>query len=51
MAKEKKRTTLYLDGKLMKEVKIRAIKEERSVSQIVEDLLREYLERREKRSK
>ena len=50
MAEEKKRTTLYLDGRLMKEVKILAIKEEQSMSQIVEDLLRGYLERREKRS-
>jgi hypothetical protein len=43
MAEEKHRTTLYLDKHLMKEVKIWAVQEGRSVSQIVESLLTEYL--------
>ncbi len=43
MAEEKHRTTLYLDKHLMKEVKIWAVQESRSVSQIVERLLTEYL--------
>ncbi len=43
MAEEKHRTTLYLDKQIMKEVKIWAVQESRSVSQIVESLLTEYL--------
>jgi hypothetical protein len=43
MAEEKHRTTLYLGKHLMKEVKIWAVQEGRSVSQIVERLLTEYL--------
>ncbi len=43
MAERKHRTTFYLDKNLMKEVKIWAIQESRSVSQIVEKLLTEYL--------
>ncbi len=43
MAEERHRTTLYLDKHLMKEVKIWAVQEGRSVSQIVERLLTEYM--------
>ena len=43
MAEQKHRTTLYLDKHLMKEVKIWAVQEGRSVSQIVERLLTEFL--------
>lgn len=43
MAEEKHRTTLYLDKQLMKEVKMWAVEEGHSVSQIVENLLTEYL--------
>ena len=43
MAEAKHRTTLYLDKHLMKDVKIWAVEEGRSVSQIVERLLTEYL--------
>jgi len=43
MAERKHRTTFYLDKNLMKEVKIWAVQEGRSVSQIVERLLTEYL--------
>ena len=43
MAEEKHRTTLYLDKHFMKEVKIWKVQESRSVSQIVERLLTEYL--------
>ncbi len=43
MAEKKHRTTLYLDKHLMKEVKIWAVQDGRSVSQIVERLLTEYL--------
>ena len=43
MEEKKHRTTLYLDKHLMKEVKMWAVQESRSVSQIVERLLTEYL--------
>ncbi len=43
MEEKKHRTTLYLDKHLMKEVKIWAVQESQSVSQIVERLLTEYL--------
>ena len=43
MEEKKHRTTLYLDKHLMKEIKMWAVQESRSVSQIVERLLTEYL--------
>ncbi len=43
MAEKKHRTTLYLDKHIMKEIKMWAVRESRSVSQIVERLLTEYL--------
>jgi len=43
MEEKKHRTTLYLDKHVMKEVKMWAVQESRSVSQIVERLLTEYL--------
>ena len=43
MEEKKHRTTLYLDKHIMKEVKIWAVQESQSVSQIVERLLTEYL--------
>ncbi len=43
MEEKKHRTTLYLDRHIMKEVKIWAVQESQSVSQIVERLLTEYL--------
>ena len=43
MEEKKHRTTLYLDKHIMKEVKIWAVQESQSASQIVERLLTEYL--------
>lgn len=41
--KKKKNTSLRLDEKTLKELKIRAIKEEISVQQIIENLIQDYL--------
>ena len=46
MAKQKFTTTI--DSELLEEIKIRAIKEKRSVSAILENLIREYLESNKK---
>ncbi len=43
--KDKKNTSLRLDGKTLKALKIRAIEEGSSVQKIVETLVNEYLER------
>lgn len=42
MSKQKFTTTI--DSSLLEEIKIRAIKEKRSVSDILEELIRNYLE-------
>lgn len=42
MSKQKLTTTI--DSSLLEEIKIRAIKEKRSVSDILEELIRNYLE-------
>jgi hypothetical protein len=41
----KQRLTIYADKELHKKLKIRAIEEERNVSEITEQLWREYLDR------
>lgn len=40
---EKKKFTTTIDCSLLEEIKIQAIKEKRSVSNILEDLIRDYL--------
>lgn len=47
MAKQKFTTTI--DGELLEKVKIQAIKEKRSVSDILEELIKKYLSTVEKR--
>lgn len=42
----KKKFTTTIDETLLKEIKIQAIKEGRSVSDIIEDLLRKYLDKK-----
>ena len=44
----KDRINLMLDAKVIEEVKVRAIREHRSVSEIVEELLRDYLKQKQK---
>ena len=39
----KDRMNLYLDEKLIEEIKLQAVREKRSVSQIVEELIEGYL--------
>lgn len=41
----KSKLTLLVDDALIKEMKIRAVQEERSVGEITEELWREYLKR------
>ena len=45
----KQKITLSVDAKVIEEVKVRAIREHRSFSDIVEELLREYLKHNKKR--
>jgi hypothetical protein len=45
----KQKITLSVDAKVIEEVKVRAIREHRSFSDIVEELLREYLKQNKKR--
>ncbi len=45
----KEKINLTIDGKVIEEVKVQAIREHRSVSDIVEELLREYLKQHKKR--
>jgi len=45
----KQKINLTLETKVVEEVKIQAIREHRSVSDIVEELLREYLKGNKKR--
>ena len=42
----KKKFTTTIDEDLLKAIKIQAIKEGRSVSDIIEDLLRQYLDKK-----
>jgi len=42
----KKKFTTTIDESLLKAIKIQAIKEGRSVSDIIEDLLRKYLDKK-----
>lgn len=42
----KKKFTTTIDERLLKAIKIQAIKEGRSVSDIIEDLLRKYLDKK-----
>ena len=42
----KQRINLTLDAKVIEEVKIRAIREHRTFSDIVEELLRDYLKQK-----
>lgn len=41
--KHKKNTSLRLDEKVLKKLKIRAIKEDSSIQQIAEKLIKDYL--------
>lgn len=43
--KEKSRLTTYMETELIERIKIQAIKEKRSVANILEQLVKEYLER------
>lgn len=46
MAKEKKKSTsLRLDPKVLKELKLLAVEQETSIQAIVETLVKEYIER------
>lgn len=46
MQKEKKvKFTTHIDKELLKKIKIRAIEEEKNVNEIIEELLKKYLER------
>ena len=47
--KKKKNTSLRLDDKTLKELKIRAIQEGLSVQQIIENLIQEYLNKGKKK--
>ena len=44
MEKEKSRLTTYMETELIERIKIQAIKEKRSVANILEQLVKEYLE-------
>ena len=44
-----RRTTIYLSDQTWKELKISAVQDDKSVSQIVEKLVESYLKRRERR--
>jgi len=46
----RKKFTLSIDGDLIRRIKIRAIEEGRDVSDIVEELLSQYLESGKKRA-
>jgi metal-responsive CopG/Arc/MetJ family transcriptional regulator len=46
----KEKLNLTLDSKLIEEIKMRAVRERRSVSEIVEELIREFLNQPEKDS-
>ncbi|WP_170475468.1 hypothetical protein [Ruegeria arenilitoris] len=48
MSKVKKNTSLRLDGKTLKALKIRAIEEGSSVQKIVETLVQDYLNKAKK---
>jgi hypothetical protein len=39
----KEKLNLYLEAKLIEEIKLQAVREKRSVSQIVEQLIEKYL--------
>jgi hypothetical protein len=41
----KQKITLTLDAKLIEEIKIQAVREKRSVGEITEEMLKEYLNR------
>lgn len=45
----KKNTSLRLDGRTLKALKIRAIEEETSVQKIIETLIEDYLHREKKK--
>lgn len=45
MEKEKSRLTTYMATELIERIKIQAIKEKRSVASILEQLVKEYLEK------
>jgi Family of unknown function (DUF6364) len=47
----KQKITLTLDDKLIEEIKIQGVREKRSVSEITEEMLREYLNRLNSRAK
>lgn len=50
MAKEKKKSTsLRLDPKVLKQLKMRAVEEETSIQAIIESLVKGYLERKRPR--
>ena len=44
----KQKITLTLNDKLIEEIKIQAVREKRSVSEITEEMLQEYLDRLKK---
>jgi metal-responsive CopG/Arc/MetJ family transcriptional regulator len=44
----KEKLNLTLDSKLIEEIKVRAVRERRSVSEIVEELIREFLNQSKK---
>lgn len=49
MTKEKRNTSLRLDSKTLKELKLAALEEDSSVQKILEKLVKNYLKKRQKK--
>lgn len=45
---QKIRQTIYLDEEIMRQIKIEAIKQGKTIGEISEDIFKEYLKNREK---